>query len=756
MDMNTLCAGIRLPQEVFQRVKLFLENCDWNVLDSYVQAMTVPESAERSYKALWTLLGEDDMGMLACQLSAAVKVHERYREIGISDDIYYTTMACFARFLEETKRITGKWCYDRAFWSHRQTSMRIFRIAELEYELCCEKQAVSVHIPTDARFTPEAVDASLEAARNFLAKYFPQCAEYSFICHSWLLSPELARFLLEGSNILSFQRRFEIQSVQPEEKDFFQWLFEATKDTPVEMLPENSSLQRSVKRLLLEGGNIGAARGVMMESGTKMKRSTNFMEATRLAGLEPASVFGYFEKICSIPHGSRNTKMISDYLVSFAVDHGLKYIQDEANNVILFGEGTCGMEDHEPVILQGHMDMVCEKDADCPIDMATEGLDVTHDGTCVYAKGTTLGGDDGIALAYAMALLADDSIPHPPLEVIITVDEEVGMLGADVIDLSMLKGKTLINLDSEDEGIFTVSCAGGATATISLPAERRAVYGPCIRLAVDGLQGGHSGAEIHKNRANANKVMGEFMNRIQNLMPLCLTSLTGGSKDNAIPRSCQATMVAMGIHLDRINAIAEQLQAEIREQYDEPEATVQAFDVDALGGNSLTTEATARVIALLCAAPNGVQSMSEDMPELVQTSLNLGIAKLGDRFTATFSVRSSINAEKQELLEKLKTLAEFHEGTYSQMGEYPAWEFKKDSVLRDTMVRIYEEMFEKKPQVLAIHAGLECGLLGEKLPGLDCVSIGPQMHDIHTSRERLEIASTERTWKFLLEVLKEL
>ena len=480
------------------------------------------------------------------------------------------------------------------------------------------------------------------------------------------------------------------------------------------------------------------------------------MEATRLAGLEPASVFGYFEKICSIPHGSRNTKMISDYLVSFAVEHGLKYIQDEANNVILFGEGTCGMEDHEPVILQGHMDMVCEKDADCPIDMATEGLDVTYDGTCVYAKGTTLGGDDGIALAYAMALLADNSIPHPPLEVIITVDEEVGMLGADVIDLSMLKGKTLINLDSEDEGIFTVSCAGGATATISLPAERRAVYGPCIRLAVDGLQGGHSGAEIHKNRANANKIMGEFMNRIQNLMPLCLTSLSGGSKDNAIPRSCQATMVAMGIHLDRINAIAEQLQTEIREQYDEPEATVQAFDVDALGGNSLTTEATARVIALLCAAPNGVQSMSEDMPELVQTSLNLGIAKLGDRFTATFSVRSSINAEKQELLEKLKTLAEFHEGTYSQMGEYPAWEFKKDSVLRDTMVRIYEEMFEKKPQVLTIHAGLECGLLGEKLPGLDCVSIGPQMHDIHTSRERLEIASTERTWKFLLKVLKEL
>ena len=480
------------------------------------------------------------------------------------------------------------------------------------------------------------------------------------------------------------------------------------------------------------------------------------MNEKKLAGLEPAAVFNYFEEICAIPHGSKNTKAISDYLVDFAKEHELRYIQDESNNVILFGEGTCGMEDHEPVILQGHMDMVCEKDDDCPIDMATQGLDIAHDGHSVFAKGTTLGGDDGIAIAYSLALLADRSIPHPPLEVIITVDEEIGMLGADVIDLSMLKGRKLINLDSEEEGIFTVSCAGGATATISLNVERRAVYGPCIRLSVDGLQGGHSGAEIHKNRANANKVMGEFMSRVQKLMPLCLTSLSGGAKDNAIPRSCSATMVAMGTYLERINGVAEALQAEIREQYDEPEVTIQAFDVDALGGNALTTESTAKVIALLCAAPNGVQAYSPDMPELVQTSLNLGIAKLGEHFTATFSVRSSVNQEKEELLSQLKTLADFNNAVYTQMGEYPAWEFKKDSVLRDTMVETYRQMFNAEPRVLAIHAGLECGLLGEKLPGLDCVSIGPQMHDIHTSRERLEIASTERVWKFLLEVLKAL
>ena len=480
------------------------------------------------------------------------------------------------------------------------------------------------------------------------------------------------------------------------------------------------------------------------------------MEEKRLAGLEPNSVFQYFEELCAIPHGSGNEKGISDYLVSFAKEQGIRWIQDEANNVILFADGTCGMENHAPVILQGHMDMVCEKDADCPLNMETDGLDLAHDGSCVFAKGTTLGGDDGIALAYAMALIADKTIPHPPMEVIITVDEEVGMLGANVIDVSMLKGRTMINLDSEDEGVFTVSCAGGARATLSLKVERKMVYGPCIRLSVDGLQGGHSGAEIHKNRANANKVMGEFMSRILKLMPLCLTSFSGGSKDNAIPRSCQANVVAMGIGLDRINGVAEELQAEIREKYDEPEATVQAFDVDALGGNSMTTEDTSRAVALLCAVPNGIQSYSADIPGLVQTSLNLGIGKLGEQFSLTFSVRSSVNQEKEALLEKLKELCLFYDGSYSQRGEYPAWEYRKDSPLRDTMVKVYTEMFGTEPQVVAIHAGLECGLLGEKLPGLDCVSVGPQMHDIHTSREKLEIASTERVWKFLCAVLKEL
>ncbi len=480
------------------------------------------------------------------------------------------------------------------------------------------------------------------------------------------------------------------------------------------------------------------------------------MNASKLAGLKPESVFAYFEKLCSIPHGSGNTKAISDYLVSFAQEQGVSYIQDELNNVILFGEGTCGYEDHAPVILQGHMDMVCEKDADCPIDMDKDGLDVTHDGEWVFARGTTLGGDNGIAVAYALALLADKTIAHPPLEVIITVDEETGMFGAAGIDLSGLKGRTMLNLDSEEEGIFTVSCAGGARGTIALPVQRRTVYGPCVRLTVEGLQGGHSGVEIHKNRANANKVMGEFLSRVQKLMPLCITKLSGGAKDNAIPRSCQVTLVAMGIHLERINEVAQQLQDELRQQYDEPEARVYGDDVDALGGNALTTEDTAKVIALLCAAPNGVQSWSQDIQGLVQTSLNLGVAALEEQLRLTFAVRSSVNREKRELLDRLQALAQFHGGSYSEMGDYPAWEYKKDSRLRDVMVDTYTRMYAGKPQVVAIHAGLECGILSEKLPGLDCVSIGPNMRDIHTSRERLNIASVQRTWEFLLEVLKAL
>ncbi len=478
------------------------------------------------------------------------------------------------------------------------------------------------------------------------------------------------------------------------------------------------------------------------------------MTQQKLSELKPAAVFHYFEELCAIAHGSGNTKAISDHLCAFAQAHGLRYRQDALNNVLIFKDGAPGYETHAPVIVQGHLDMVCEKDADCPIDMEKQGPDIYLDGDRIRARGTTLGADDGIAVAYAMALLAADDIPHPPLEVLLTVDEEVGMEGAAGVDLSELRGRTLINIDSEEEGIFTVSCAGGTRATLSLPFARHAVYGPCVTLTVDGLRGGHSGVEIHKNYANANKIMAHFLSRVRELMPVCMTGLSGGAKDNAIARACRVTLVAMGSHIERINAVAEQLQQEIRTQFDEPNARVYADDADAFGGNALSTQDSDKLIRLLAEIPNGVRSYSADIPGLVQTSLNLGVAVLDrDGLRLTTAVRSSVNAEKTALLGQLRALAEEYGADYRQAGDYPAWEYRKDSRLRDTMVRIYRRMFDAEPQVVAIHAGLECGLLGEKLPGLDCVSIGPNMHDIHTTRESLEIASTARTWEFLLAVL---
>ena len=273
---------------------------------------------------------------------------------------------------------------------------------------------------------------------------------------------------------------------------------------------------------------------------------------------------------------------------------------------------------------------------------------------------------------------------------------------------------------------------------------------------MEGLQGGHSGAEIHKNRANANKVMGLLLSRIQEKMPICLTSLQGGAKDNVIPHTCEASLVVLGMHPDQINEIAAQVEQEVRSTYAEPNAVIRGDDVDALGGNAVPVEETSKIIALMNKLPNSVQTWSTDIEGLVQTSLNLGVASLNDELRLTFSVRSSVNREKEELLAVLQEIAEGFGARYVTDSAYPAWEYKKDSRLRDTMVQVYQQMYGKAPQVLAIHAGLECGLLSEKLPDLDCVSIGPDMQDIHTSREMLNIASTCRTWEFLLEVLKNL
>lgn len=463
-----------------------------------------------------------------------------------------------------------------------------------------------------------------------------------------------------------------------------------------------------------------------------------------LAGLQPAKVFEYFEKICAIPHGSRDTKKISDFCVQFAEQRGLPVRQDAHNNVIIWKNATAGYETHPTVILQGHLDMVCEKEPDCDIDFTTDGLRLRVDGDMISADGTTLGGDDGIAVAYALALLDSDTIPHPPLEVVLTVDEEIGMLGATDIDLSMLKGRILLNIDSEDEGILTVSCAGGATSTVTLPIRREKASGKLLTVCVDGLQGGHSGVEIHKGRCNANKLLGELLEKMQ---PLQLVSIDGGQKDNAIPRSAVARFFTQDAAnfdaakqdiLNKYCAMEPNLQITMQEEPADADAIVQSK----------------AVVALLNKLPNGVQAMSQEIKGLVQTSLNLGILKTcDDCVSMTFSVRSSVNTEKADLIQALKdTGAEFG-ADYSQMGEYPAWEYCHDSKLRPLMVATFQELYGKEPVVEAIHAGLECGILADKLPGLDAVSFGPDMTDIHTTREQLSVSSVRRTWDYLCAVL---
>lgn len=470
------------------------------------------------------------------------------------------------------------------------------------------------------------------------------------------------------------------------------------------------------------------------------------MKCEKLAGLQPEGVFACFEKLCSIPHGSGNIEAISNYLKEFAESHGVRVIQDPVGDILWFQPATPGYEDHAPVLLQGHMDMVCEKDPDCTMDMDKEPLDLTHDDQFVFARGTTLGGDDGIAVAYALAVLDSSELKHPPLEAVFTVDEEIGMLGAAALDMSGLQGRVLLNIDSEDEGILTVSCAGGATSCLTVPVKRVPAQGKAWRVGVRGLTGGHSGVEINKGRANANKVLAAALQGL----PVTLCSIAGGSKDNAIPRASEAIVVSEADDFAALFA-ANAAKAALPETEQHAE-----FYCEPAEAGEMLAESEA-VLGLLNAVPNGVQAMSSDIPGLVQTSLNLGILTTdADAVRLTFSVRSSVNREKFGLIDQLKALAARFGGSYSESGEYPAWEYQKDSRLREVMVEVFEAQYGRKPVVEAIHAGLECGIFSDRLPGLDAVSFGPQMHDIHTSRERLDIASTARTWEYLVAVLERL
>ncbi len=480
-----------------------------------------------------------------------------------------------------------------------------------------------------------------------------------------------------------------------------------------------------------------------------------------LEGLQPAEVFSYFEKISAIPRGSGNTKAISDYLVEFAKEHELEFVQDETNNVVIFAKGTEGYEESSPVILQGHMDMVCEKEPGTEFDFENNGIELLQDGEFVTANGTTLGADDGIAVAYILAILASDSIPHPPIEAVITVDEEIGMLGAVAMDTSCLKGRRMLNIDSEDEGILLVSCAGGVTVKATLPVECECRRGYRARLTLTGLQGGHSGQEINKGRGNANVIMGRVLCTLAETVSFQLISVDGGLKDNAIPREtvCNLLLDTEGDVKELVEQAAV-LQKDLAAEFahTDPDIKLMAELAPEMKSTTVYTyESTAKVMTALFTMPNGVCAMSFAVPGLVETSLNLGIVSSNMReVNFSYLVRSSVESRKQAVARKLRCLMEALGGYTEESGSYPAWEYKEDSKLRDLMKTVFEKQYGREPKVESIHAGVECGLFCGKVPGLDVVSFGPDLYDIHTPKERMDIQSAARTWDYLLAVLKEM
>ncbi len=457
-------------------------------------------------------------------------------------------------------------------------------------------------------------------------------------------------------------------------------------------------------------------------------------------------VLKIFEALAAIPHGSGNTKAISDYCVQYAKERGFEVLQDEWNNVLIRLPATAGYENHETVVLQGHLDMVCEKTEGSTHNFETDGLKLRRDGDWLMATDTTLGGDNGIAIAYCLALL-EEKIPHPALELFFTTDEETGMDGAMNFDPSWVTGRKLLNLDSEDEGELTVSAAGGQNVTAYLPLSYEDCTMPVYEIRVDGLRGGHSGAEIHQGRANANILLGKILSGL----PCRLISINGGQKPNVITPYATA-VVAMEKPVD-----GKDLTNLFRREYGEREPELTVTVTTSTASRMMQKDCSDRAIGLVAGLPDGVQEWSGEIDGLVETSLNCGVVKTGEEeLTVLTSLRSMKNAERDRLAEKIVLLMERWGARAEKEGSYPAWEYRAESPLREAVCRCYRNLTGKDMKVLAIHAGLECGLLAEKLPGLDSVSLGPDMRDIHSPRERLSLSSAERTWTLLKEILKEL
>lgn len=477
---------------------------------------------------------------------------------------------------------------------------------------------------------------------------------------------------------------------------------------------------------------------------------------TVLSDLQPQDVFRYFEELSAVPRESGHTDKVAEYLLQFAEKHNLESYRDQANNVIIRKAATAGYENSDIMILQGHHDMVCEKADGVEHDFEKDGIEVYVDGDWLRAKGTTLGGDNGIAVAMMLAILADDTLQHPGLEMLFTADEEIGLLGAFALDCSQLKGHKLINLDSEYEGVLMCSCAGAVNVRSTVPVKRENVSGKLVSVSIKGLKSGHSGVEIDKGRANSNVLASRILAEAIANMPVQLVDLCGGARETAIANVAELKLVVPD--KDAFAASVMKMKEIFAQEYatTEPELDV-VLECDGAGKvNALTVEETKRVVNLMIALPDGVMAMSMDMPGLVQTSANWGLLKLEeDKLWFCNNVRSSVTTQKRWIVEMIKAIVKLAGGESEIQGDYPGWVFNPNSEVTDVILRSYKNLFGKEAKVDAVHAGIECGLFADAIPNLDCVSIGPEMAEVHTPNEHLSIASTARTYELLKEVLKE-
>lgn len=486
------------------------------------------------------------------------------------------------------------------------------------------------------------------------------------------------------------------------------------------------------------------------------------MGSRALENIEPFEVFHYFEEISNIPRGSGNEGRISDYLVSFAKEHKLEVIQDKALNVIIKKPGTKGYENSPGVVIQGHMDMVCEKRPDVVHDFLKDPIQLKIAGDMLYADGTTLGGDDGIAVAMGMAVMASDTLEHPPLELLVTTSEETGMDGAHALDPKNISGKTLINIDSEEEGILTVSCAGGCSAKINIPItwERGDGNRAAYIIDITGLQGGHSGVEIHKARANANKLMARLLKYASMEMDLGLYSVGGGSKHNAIARDAQAVVCVDTEDVSKLKKQVSDLEAIFKDEFkvSDPGIEIGLKPVENMPERIMSKDTRENIINFLYMIPNGIQGMSMDIEGLVESSLNLGVVQIKeDSVEIISSIRSSVGSIKDNIFNTVAAIAGLTNGKVTAEAGYPEWKYDPDSKVRQLFVDLYEDLFGEKPLISAIHAGLECAIFAEKFEGkMDMISVGPTIFGVHTAEEHLSIPSTQRTWKYLTEALKAL